>query len=418
MAATRFELLPPAEAVAYFEAKGYRPTFSWKDMLHEEHGVDFTVAKSAGYDILSDIRQAMDRAIKEGRTPRDFARELTPVLQEKGWWGVKEMLDPLTGEVSRVQLGSPRRLKIIYDTNLRTAHAAGRWERIQRVKAARPYLRLCAVLDEHTRPEHRAMNGTVLPVDHPYWDTNYPPNGWRCRCFVLQLSDRDLARRGESVSPDPDVGLRPWRNGRTGQVHGVPKGVDPGFGYNVGKARMRALTPPNLSVPLGHPYAGPPAAVPPPAPRAVPADRLLPAGMAPEFYVDRFLAEFGATRDKPVVFTDALGEPVVISADLFRDARGRWKVLKRGRERSLLLLADAIRSPDEIWWQWREYPAGRHTLLRRYLARYQVDGQSAPAFVLFDIGRDGWNGVTGFQPKREGYLDKERQGTLAWRRPG
>ena len=29
-----------------------------------------------------------------------------------------ELPDPLTGEVKDVQLGSPRRLKIIYDTNM------------------------------------------------------------------------------------------------------------------------------------------------------------------------------------------------------------------------------------------------------------------------------------------------------------
>ena len=51
------------------------------------------------------------------------------------------MPNPKTGEIKPVQLGSPRRLEIIYDTNLRTAHAAGAWEGIQDTKAFFPYLR-------------------------------------------------------------------------------------------------------------------------------------------------------------------------------------------------------------------------------------------------------------------------------------
>lgn len=237
MLKVEFRNLPPAEAVAFFEGKGYRTTFSWQDMLHEEHSTAFTVAKVACRDLLADIRRAVDQAIKEGWTKERFQRELKPTLIARGWWGRREMTDPLTGERREVQLGSPRRLAIIYDTNLRTSHAAGRWEQIQRVKADRPYLRYCAVMDRRTRPQHRGWNGTILPVDHSFWSTHYPPNGWRCRCFVVSLSERELARRGDAVSNDPVITTRPWVHQRTGQVLDVPAGIDPGFGYNPGTDR-------------------------------------------------------------------------------------------------------------------------------------------------------------------------------------
>ncbi len=92
-----------------------------------------------------------------------------------------------------------------------------------------------AVRDARTRPQHLAWHGTVLPVDHPWWQTHYPPNGWRCRCIVQQLSEQDLERYDYKVSPGPEVKTRPWTNKRTGEALRVPRGIDPGFGHNVGR---------------------------------------------------------------------------------------------------------------------------------------------------------------------------------------
>jgi uncharacterized protein with gpF-like domain len=33
-------------------------------------------------------------------------------------------------------------------------------------------------MDGRTRPMHAAWHNTVLPFDHPFWKTHYPPNGW------------------------------------------------------------------------------------------------------------------------------------------------------------------------------------------------------------------------------------------------
>jgi SPP1 gp7 family putative phage head morphogenesis protein len=228
--------LPPEEAVRFFERKYDLRGFDWRDVWQHEHAAAFTVAKAMRMDILADIRAATLAAIRDGTTFRDFQQQLEPLLRSKGWWGRQRMTDPATGETRIVQLGSPRRLRTIFDTNLRTAHAAGRWERIQRVKDRRPYLRYVAVLDDATRPEHRRWHGTVLPADDPWWRTHYPPNGWGCRCAVQQLSERDLQRLGIKLSRRPATRPRPWRNRRTGETIRVPDGIDPGFAYNVGRA--------------------------------------------------------------------------------------------------------------------------------------------------------------------------------------
>ena len=230
--------LPPEEAVQHFRAKGFHVGFDWRDTDAGTHVRSFTVAKAMKLDILEDIQGAMDQAIADGKTYDWFRDNLEPTLRKKGWWGRQSMTDPLTGESRIVQLGSPRRLRIIFDTNLRMAYAHGRWQGIERLKERMPFLRYISVLDARTRPEHARWHGTVLPVDDPFWRTHYPPNGWRCRCIVQQLSDDDLERYGSKVSSGPPPGseqTRPWVNRRTGEAARVPAGIDPGFAHNVGR---------------------------------------------------------------------------------------------------------------------------------------------------------------------------------------
>ena len=44
--------------------------------------------------------------------------------------------------------------------------------------------------DDRVRPEHAALNGVTLPPSDEFWESYYPPNGWRCRCTVVQVRKR------------------------------------------------------------------------------------------------------------------------------------------------------------------------------------------------------------------------------------
>lgn len=239
--------LPPRDAIAALFKRGKRldPSFAWQDVWQADHASMFTVAKSAGFDILKDIHEALLKALSQGRTFRDFAKELTPVLQAKGWWGQQPASDPLTGDTRFAQLGSTRRLQTIFDVNMRVSYAAGHWASFERTKVARPFLRYVCILDDVTRPQHRARHNLVLPVDHPYWNVWAPPCGWNCRCTLQSLSQRDIDRlvaQGEKLMFDPPADtLRTYVNARTGEVSTVPDGIDPGWAYNPGKAGFRAL---------------------------------------------------------------------------------------------------------------------------------------------------------------------------------
>ena len=232
--------VPPVEAVARLLARGLHVSEDWRDVDARMHRIAFTVARSAGYDVLGDVRDAVEAAIAEGLTLREFQQRLRPLLEAKGWWGRRAS----DGRM----LGSPRRLRTILDANLRSSYAAGHWDRIQRLRESMPYLRYVAVLDARTRLAHRQWHGTVLRVGDPWWRTHAPPNGWRCRCRLVQLSEHDLDRYGWSVSEAPRTETRPWTNRRTGETRDVPVGIDPGWDANPGETDGEAAARERLRI--------------------------------------------------------------------------------------------------------------------------------------------------------------------------
>ncbi|WP_322521162.1 phage minor head protein [Guyparkeria halophila] len=258
--------LPPADAIRYFEAKGLKLTGDWRELWQAQHARAFTVARLAKIDVLKDIHGGLTDALKEGKTERDFIRELTPTLQRKGWWG--QAIDKETGEVLEaydatgrpVQWGSPWRLKLIYRQNLQTAYMAGRYRHQQEMAAsgARPYWQYLAVRDSRTRPSHAGLHGRVYRADDPVWSSIYPPNGWNCRCRVRALSDRRLQAEGltpetgrtETVEvpagklPDGSPDLRPVTAVRyTDRTTGRDMLMKPdaGWSYNPGQAGLSHL---------------------------------------------------------------------------------------------------------------------------------------------------------------------------------
>jgi len=229
----------PREALEYFRAKGFKPSFDYRDVWQKEHATAFTVAKAMQLDVLSAIRDAVDQSMAKGETFRQFQKDLQPTLEKKGWWGRKDVVDPKTGEKVSAQLGSPRRLKVIHRANIRSNRAAGQHERAQRTKRALPYFIYLLGPSEVHREHHVAIAGTILPVDDPFWDVHYPPNGWGCKCHLRQITRKEADRRG-GVSDPPEVEMVEWLNKRTGQVELIPEGVDPAWATNPGKARQES----------------------------------------------------------------------------------------------------------------------------------------------------------------------------------
>ena len=238
--------LAPADAVAYMRGRSdLTVTHNWQDLWHEEHARQFTVSRLARLDVLQALRDGIERSVAGDLSRSDWMRDARQLLADAGWWGEKTMIDPSTGEAVRTVF-DPARLNLIFDTNTRQAYAAGQWERVQATKATHPYLRYITKDDERVRAAHRAWHNLVLPVDDSFWQTNWPPNGWRCRCRVVAMSQREYdkgaAPGGAPLKKEqPPVYFVEHVNQRTGEVSRVPAGVDPGFGYNPGMGRRQAL---------------------------------------------------------------------------------------------------------------------------------------------------------------------------------
>lgn len=57
----------PQKALEYIKQKKLKPAFSYKDVWNEEHITSFTVAKVMQIDVLKDMKDAVEKAIANGR---------------------------------------------------------------------------------------------------------------------------------------------------------------------------------------------------------------------------------------------------------------------------------------------------------------------------------------------------------------
>lgn len=230
--------LPPQDAVRYMRGRdAVRVSYDWHELWHDEHARAFTVSRLARADLLQALREMLEKSVAGDMSRRDWMRDARKLISDAGWWGEKEVVGP--DGVARKTRFNPARLKLIFDVNTRMAWSAGRWERIQAAKDSHPFLRYVTRADERVRQSHRVWHNVTLPVDHPWWQTHYPPCGWRCRCRAVPMRRTEFEQRDDLQRQPPSEPDVPWTNPKTGEVRMVPARIDPGFGYNVGEAAAR-----------------------------------------------------------------------------------------------------------------------------------------------------------------------------------
>lgn len=167
-------------------------------------------------------------------------QELRDAVYENG-----KLLSP--GDFRRRARQINARYNIHYlDTERQQVITAGtqgsRWIDFEETADTHPYLEYVTARDEHVREEHRRLEGLIYPIDDPFWESYYPPNGWRCRCTVRKHTEREYNHlkkqyesRARSSMPDSETGQK-----IAGKVVAKP------FRHNVGTSEIFEWD--------GHPY--------------------------------------------------------------------------------------------------------------------------------------------------------------------
>lgn len=213
---------PFAEQLAFFRQKLNLPTEAWDDIERAAHDRAFIVAGAQSADLLYDLRGAVDKAIEQGTGLDAFRKDFKSLVEKNGWTG-------WTGEGTKG--GEAWRTRVIYQTNMATSYAAGRWKQLNdpallKVLPYWQYHHNDSVVTP--RPLHVSWNGLTLPPDHPFWETHFPPNGWGCMCRVSAVS-KSAFMSAIATGKGP-------ANAPTGT-----EGIDKGFDYAPGAATDTSL---------------------------------------------------------------------------------------------------------------------------------------------------------------------------------
>lgn len=214
--------LPFDEAVAFLRQKTAIPTKSYRDVWDAAHSKMFMVAGANSQALVDDFKAAIVKAAEQGLTLEDFRADFDDIVKRHGW-----------------QYNGTRgwRSRLIFETNLTSAYAAGRYAQMSEPDTleAFPFWQYNHSGALHPRVNHKAWDGMVFAADDPFWNTNYPPNGYRCGCFVTPVSRPGLRRLGKS-KPDEAPNLDQLGTDQ-------PRGVDPSFAYNPGAAWLTQTAP-------------------------------------------------------------------------------------------------------------------------------------------------------------------------------
>lgn len=123
-----------------------------------------------------------------------------------------EIAKRINNEFSTAHLATER------DTAIAGAQMASRWVQFQNEKDDLPNLTYQTVGDERVRESHAKLDGVTRPVDDAFWDNYYPPNGWNCRCDVIQAIGKRVTAKTAIQAPDDVPAMFKTNLAKTGVV--------------------------------------------------------------------------------------------------------------------------------------------------------------------------------------------------------
>lgn len=175
--------------------------------LFKEKGAEFRVelvADPTVQEFVSAHASAMDSAFEKVSMTEGMRRRLTrsnyifsgmkafhelheafPSLLDEN--GNRKSFEQFLNDVQSIDSTyNANYLRAEYNFVSASAEMAGRWEQFMR-DGDRYNLQYRSQRDDKVRPEHAALDRVTLPPSDSFWEEFYPPNGWNCRCTVVQV---------------------------------------------------------------------------------------------------------------------------------------------------------------------------------------------------------------------------------------
>lgn len=206
-----------SEAIEFLRRRLNLTSAEWRAIWQQAGGVAAAAASRETSQMHRDVLKLVLKAVEDGTTLEQFREAYAQLVAEH-----ETESSLFTGNLGQ-------RAQLVFRLHTMEAYAAGRWEQAERIAELNPqnqyYWRYITVGDHRVRPQHKEWAGIILPKDHWFWRTHFPPNGFNCRCHVQLVTERDMRRRGWTVTLETDPRL------------GTPP--DPGFEGNVGLAGAR-----------------------------------------------------------------------------------------------------------------------------------------------------------------------------------
>lgn len=405
-----FKGTPFQEAIDFFQSKVRVPTRAYTDLMNKAHSRAFMVAGAMRDDLLCDLQEAIGKAFTAGNTLADFRKDFDAIVAKHGW---------------AYKGGRNWRTRVIYDTNIRTAYSAGHWQQMQATKRMRPYGRYTHGQSLHPREQHLAWDGKIVPLDDPWWNCRWPPNGWGCKCSVVSVSEKELLRNGWTVShPEPDETVKITVNTPDGPLEvETVEGVDPSFAYNPGKAAYGIrLSPREVEeakadgtwknwkpVPWGNRTRNTWESLN--RPSVIPADRAA-AKVAEKVNSEEAL--------RPIIEKTIGGQETILAA---ADGAAVWLSvdslmhIRPDRSQYIPFIPELLAAPYEIWMDFEENETtGRVELKKRYLKRIDTGEKKMGMLMVVQVVKGQFAGWTFIPAERGNYLNNIRRGKLIWAR--
>lgn len=190
------------------------------------NAINTAIDEGIGYDVPAVLRYALENNafIFSGFKTYHSMRELgLSLLTDKG--DIKPFNKFLDDALAINAVYNKNYLFAEYKHAVAASQMALRWHEFQK-DGDRYNLQYRTAADSRVREEHALLHNTTLPVDDPFWDSFFPPNGWGCRCTAVQvrkskypLSDRDLAmKRGNNCTDSAKKKIFRYNPGKSLQL--------------------------------------------------------------------------------------------------------------------------------------------------------------------------------------------------------